>query len=275
VDVSAQNALVSSAPSATSGTAAQWNTWFSTLVGGTVKVGIANPDSDPAGYRGWLTLELADENYNLGTGGTDTVGCTYTPPFTSTNLCVYEQSEDTSASPTVTAPGNWIPLYTHDLYFVNSGSLLTGAHAAALVGPLETGTLNFLFMYKSLAVSSGLSYISLPTAVNLGSTTAPTDPYNGVEYISPTGLTTQSGGVIELFLTVPTDSTNIAASNAYVQYVVSNYKTLLANYAISPLTSPALFVESGTVVVPTGVQNAITGYSGCATLSACTTTASF
>ncbi len=283
----AQATIVSDATTASGASGAtainDWDTFFTALVSSpTVKVGIANPDSDPAGYRGWLVLELADANYHLQTtptAGVDTVPCTATTPFTVATPCIYEQSEDTSATPTLTAPGNWIPYYTHELYFTNSGSCYCqAAHAAAIIGPLQAGSVNFLFMYKSLAVSSGLSYISLPTAINLASTTAPTSPnypYNGVEYISPTGLTTQLGGVIELFLTVPTDSTNTAASNSYVAYVLTNYKTLLASYAVAPLGNPQLFLETSGTTFPTVISNAVTGYSACSTITACETVATF
>ncbi|MDA4121143.1 MAG: substrate-binding domain-containing protein [Thaumarchaeota archaeon] len=40
-----------------------WKTFFSDLTSGSVKVGISNPNTDPAGYRAWIVLEAAGQVY--------------------------------------------------------------------------------------------------------------------------------------------------------------------------------------------------------------------
>jgi len=45
---------------ATNATSA-WNSFFVDLTAGSVKVGISNPNTDPAGYRGWMVLEAAGQ----------------------------------------------------------------------------------------------------------------------------------------------------------------------------------------------------------------------
>lgn len=42
----------------------QYNSAFTSLTSGDVKVGIANPNSDPAGFRGWLVLEMAGYTFH-------------------------------------------------------------------------------------------------------------------------------------------------------------------------------------------------------------------
>ncbi len=44
---------------AASDSTSDWNTAFASLTSGNVKVGIADPNADPAGARGWLVLEAA------------------------------------------------------------------------------------------------------------------------------------------------------------------------------------------------------------------------
>jgi molybdate/tungstate transport system substrate-binding protein len=43
-----------------------WNALFTALTSGSIKVGISNPVSDPAGLRGWLVLEAAGDLYSGG-----------------------------------------------------------------------------------------------------------------------------------------------------------------------------------------------------------------
>jgi molybdate/tungstate transport system substrate-binding protein len=46
-----------------SNTTADWNSFYTSLTSGSVKIGISNPVSDPAGLRGWLVLEAAGYLY--------------------------------------------------------------------------------------------------------------------------------------------------------------------------------------------------------------------
>jgi molybdate/tungstate transport system substrate-binding protein len=46
-----------------SNSSADWTAFFNALSSGNVKVGISNPNADPAGYRGWLVLEAAGGAY--------------------------------------------------------------------------------------------------------------------------------------------------------------------------------------------------------------------
>jgi molybdate/tungstate transport system substrate-binding protein len=47
-------------------TTSAWYTFFNYLTSGRFKVGISNPDDDPGGLRGWLSLELAGLEYASG-----------------------------------------------------------------------------------------------------------------------------------------------------------------------------------------------------------------
>jgi molybdate/tungstate transport system substrate-binding protein len=46
-----------------SNASSDWNSFFTDLTSGSVKVGISNPNTDPAGYRGWMVLEAAGKAY--------------------------------------------------------------------------------------------------------------------------------------------------------------------------------------------------------------------
>lgn len=64
---SAATTLISEGQSAaSSNTTAAWNTFFTGLTTGSLKIGISQPSADPGGLRGWLVLELAGLLYANG-----------------------------------------------------------------------------------------------------------------------------------------------------------------------------------------------------------------
>ncbi len=127
-----------------------------------------------------------------------------------------------------------------DAYFtslVNARANLTGSHAAALVAPLESGQIQFLFIYKSAAVSDHLGYLQLDRHVNLG------DPalgayYSMFSYKDSAGVNV--GSPIVLCITVPLSSVNTAEAMLFVQYVVSHAGTL-SLYGLQPFSQARLY----------------------------------
>ena len=180
-----------------------WYNFFYNVTSGNVKVGIANPNADPAGYRAWIVLEAAGQTY-----------------------------------------ANNSSFFANRL-LANQGNT-TAASAADLVSPLETGQIQFLFIYRSAAIAHNLNYLQLPDQINLGS-------YHYSHYYSQFTYTlakgVEKGSVIALWITVPVDSTDPADSIQFVVFVVKNSPTLLAPYGLVPLT-PARLYNSTTVPAP-------------------------
>ncbi|MDG7016316.1 MAG: substrate-binding domain-containing protein, partial [Nitrososphaerota archaeon] len=159
---------------AASNTTSDWKAFFTDLTSGAVKVGISNPNSDPAGFRGWMVLEAAGQDY----------------------------------------AGN--SSYFTDMMLHNKGNY-TASSAADLVAPLQSGQVQFLFMYRSGAVSDKLQSLVLPNQVNLG------DPalaglYSQLTYTTSSGV--ETGGPIFLFVTVPRTSVETAYALRFVVYIV-------------------------------------------------------
>jgi molybdate/tungstate transport system substrate-binding protein len=207
-NVSLQNSAASAAVAAynsavASNTTAAWNNFFSMITSGSVKVGISNPNADPAGYRGWIVLEAAGQAY--------------------ANASSFFENRMLS----------------------NNGNV-TASSAADLVGPLETGQIQFLFIYKSAAIAHKLNYLQLPDQVNLGNPKY-AKFYSKFSYQLANGV--EKGGVIALFITVPADSTDTTDSLQFVVFVVKNSPTLLASYGLIPLT-PARLYNSTTIPQP-------------------------
>ena len=103
--------------------------WIDVLSRDDVYIGRSDPDADPCGYRTLLTLKLAEKYY--GQAGRDD-----------------------------------LKLLT-DKILTRSGRFLRPKEVD-LLALLETGAVDYIFLYKSVAVQHNLEFLSLPAAINLG-----------------------------------------------------------------------------------------------------------
>jgi len=120
---------------------------------------------------------------------------------------------------------------------LQSDANVTGTNAAALVAPLQGGQIQFLFIYKSAAVSDGLKFLTLDPHVNLGSPSLGSF-YSQFSYADSAGKT--AGAPIVLCVTVPLSSVNTAEALQFVQYVVQNAKGLSA-FGLQPFSAALLY----------------------------------
>ena len=174
---------------------ADWNSFFTSLTSGGVKVGISNPVSDPAGLRGWLVLEAAG---HLNASG----------------------DQEAYASSLIGAKAN-----------------VTGADAAALMASLQSGQIQFLFIYKSAAISHHLGYLALDRHLNLS------DPnlasyYSQFKYSDSAG--TSAASPIVLVVTVPSGSLSQTEALEFVGYLVRNAASL-EPYGLEVFTQARLY----------------------------------
>ncbi|HVC27735.1 MAG TPA: substrate-binding domain-containing protein [Nitrososphaerales archaeon] len=192
-----------------SNSTSDWNNFYTSLVGGKVKVGISAPAQDPAGLRAWIVLEAAGYLYSGG-------------------------NQQTYASALLKDQGN-----------------TTAASAADLVAPLQAGDIQFLFTYKSAAISNRLNYIVLNSHVNLG-TPRLGSFYSRFSYTDSAGVT--AGAPIVICITIPLGVANSAEALQFVEYVVQNAKTL-STFGLAPL-SPTLLYEN--TPPPVAIQQLVT-----------------
>ncbi len=186
--------LAAGSAASSSNTTRAWYDFFANLTSGSVKVGIANPNADPAGYRGWIVLEAA--------------GLTYASNST---------------------------YFANRMTFNNAN--VTGASAANLVAPLQTGNIDFLFIYKSAAISHNLNYVSLEKQINLGDAKLG-QYYSKFSYTTTGGV--QKGAAIVLFVTVPLNATQTQTALDFVVYVVQHAQSM-ASYGLSVFSPPTLY----------------------------------
>lgn len=164
------------------------------LTSGKVKVGISDPLTDPAGYRGWLSLQVAGK--------------------------ILENNTSYYSSRLISNSGN-----------------VTASSAADLVAPLETGEIQFLFIYRSAAIAKEIPYLNLSNQTNFG------DPglsgyysnfnlnYSGTEF---------TGGAIYLLISVPANEPYYNLSMNFTLYVIE-HNSLMIPYGLAPLTHCILY----------------------------------
>lgn len=128
---------------------------------------------------------------------------------------------------------------------------VTAASAADLVAPLQAGDIQFLFTYKSAAVSNDLPFITLDSHVNLG-TASLGSFYSKFSYTDSAGTT--KGAPIVISVTIPKSAVNTAEALQFVQYVVQNAKSL-STFGVVPL-SPCVIYESSSP--PAAIQQLVT-----------------
>ena len=120
---------------------------------------------------------------------------------------------------------------------VSDDANVTGMSASDLVSPLEEGQIQFLFIYKSAAVSDGLPFISLEGHVNFGSPGLGSF-YSKFSYTDSAGTT--AGTAIILCVTVPASSVDTAEALQFTQYVIQNAGTL-SSYGLAPFKVATLY----------------------------------
>jgi len=182
-----------------------YNDAFENLTSGKVKVGISDPNSDPAGLRAWISLEIAGDLYH---------------------------GENKN--------------YFVDMMTTNHGNV-SASSAADLVSPLETGNIQFLYIYRSAAIAKGLSFIQLPPELNLGCESL-ADFYLGFNYILTTGVV--NGSPIFLYISALANNTNTESANGFVTYVIGNNSNL-SEFGLVPLKTSLLFTN---VPVPSWLE---------------------
>jgi molybdate/tungstate transport system substrate-binding protein len=156
---------------------------FANLTSGNFKVGISDPNKDPAGLRAMISLEIAGYLYHNG------------------NLSFYLERMQ------------------------SDGAIASASSAAELVAPLEQGSISFLYIYKSSAISQGLGYIELPQDLNFGNYSLASF-YSKFSYNTATGY--QAGSPVFLYVSALANDSFPSEAMKFVCYVINNSAQMAA-----------------------------------------------
>jgi molybdate/tungstate transport system substrate-binding protein len=123
--------------------------WFSVLMRPDVVFGFPNPMVDALGYRALITMQLAETYYGNNRIFYDLITRNFDPPVSS----LPSDGNYTIVVPEVQQP---------------KANVILRASSIQLIPLLETGSVDYCFLYMSNAKQYGLQYVEFPDEFNLG-----------------------------------------------------------------------------------------------------------
>jgi tungstate transport system substrate-binding protein len=142
--------------------------WYTILEKPDVTYAISDPTTDPAGYRSLMTIALAERKY-----GDNTIFATLVKPYSKMTLSF----DGTKRTIDATNPSP-------------DGKKLTITKTGPDIAPLlKANKVDYAFEYSSVAIQSGLKYITLPVEIDLSNTDM-SKTYSSALVIRPSGATT-------------------------------------------------------------------------------------
>jgi molybdate/tungstate transport system substrate-binding protein len=173
-----------------------------------VKVGHSNPNMDPCGYRSMLVTKLAEDFYKQ--------------------------------------PGLFDKLFGYGEEYTNgeedTNKVIVRPKETDLLGLIEAGVYDYLYIYKSVAEQHGLKYVTLPEAVSLKSADLANDYKKATFNINgkkPGTWITKKGGPMVYGVTVAENSVSPVNKDGAVKFV---------NFLLSP-EGQAIMVKNGQGVI--------------------------
>jgi len=185
--------------------------WYEILARKDVKFGFSDPVLDACGYRTLMLIQLAEGYYNNRTIFETLISKNFNPTF-------FVESDEGDSNYTIYVPQKVNPK-TDKVVIRRSSILLTPL--------IETNSIDYGFIYLSVAKQHGLNYIKLPPEINLGSE-GQTDNYKKVrvefqfhrfEYIP--AVKTRIGLPIEYALTIPNNTPHKKVAIEFVEFLLS------------------------------------------------------
>jgi molybdate/tungstate transport system substrate-binding protein len=150
------------------------NNWYNILLKDNVKVGHSNPNLDPCGYRSILVVKLAEKYYKINNYYNQLLNYGDS----------YENGEE------------------------NRSKIIVRPKETDLLGLLESGIIDYLFIYKSVAIQHNLKYVKLPNEIALNDINF-SDFYSTVNFnitgSKPSNFITVTGKPIVYGITIPED----------------------------------------------------------------------
>ncbi len=194
--------------------------WYKILEKPDVRIGFSNPNDDPCGYRAQMVMELASLYYGK-------------PIY-------HRLVEENSNMRFVDENGTYVLKMppTTELK-VNTSKIKMRSMEMSLIGLLQSGDVDYVFLYRSVAKQFGLKYVELPPQINLGSKKYEKF-YSKVEVVLANGKAIRGKPII-YGLTIPKNAPHKKLAIDFVEMVLKN---------------PDVFKELGqTPIVPALVDN--------------------
>ncbi len=193
--------------------------WYQVLNRDGVRYAISNPNTDPAGYRSLMTIQLAERIYGDG---------------------IFNSLIGTHSGITRTFADG---IYTIDATkpSPDNKTFFIGQSGPDVVSMLKNGTVDYAFEYSSVAIQNGLPYISLPADIDLSSSNNSAKYATvKVKHVSGNTNATETGIPIIYGITVPTVSRQPDLAKDFIRLL------------LSPQGQQILIADGQTPIVPAG-----------------------
>jgi molybdate/tungstate transport system substrate-binding protein len=188
--------------------------WYKILNRSDVKIGFSNPNDDPCGYRSQMVMQLSEDYYNNSAIYDDLV---------LKNIKDFKVKEEN---------GTYVIMVPKNIDNINTSKIFMRSKETDLLAPLESGSYDYLFIYKSVANQHHLRYIELPKEINLGYYQY-SNYYSKVHVITGDN-NTKIGKPIVYGITVPKNAEHKKEGIAFVKMILEH---------------PEIFENSGQPVV--------------------------
>lgn len=190
--------------------------WLDIISRPEVKVGAADPNKDPAGYRSLMVLALS-----------------YLQKGDKRALEMLEKIGNVEADDTVVIDvSHGIPEGT--------GNFIFREKSVDLIALLETGVLDYAFEYRNVAIAHGLKFVELPKEVDLSDPKL--DGLYGKVSVKILGagneVFTLQAKAITYGLTIPNVAENVDGARKFIELVLS--KDILERNGFKPLEKPII-----------------------------------
>ncbi len=174
--------------------------WYEVLNTPDVKYVISDPNTDPAGYRAVMAVQLAERVYGVDTIFSSLLG---------SHSKMTQTFADGKYTIDVTKPAP-------------DGKLIIGTSGPNVVTILKEGKADYAIEYSSVAIQNGLPYIELPVGMDLSSQEyADTYATVKVKRVSGTTTATETATPIIYAVTVPLNARSPDLGLEYVKILVS------------------------------------------------------
>ncbi len=190
--------------------------WHKILLEPDVKIGFPNPLIDALGYRSLMVVQLIEKYYNQ---------TNYFKNLVSDNFEVAFKTVELADKTVIFVPEIIEPL---------NDKISFRASSVQLIPLLESGSVDYCFLYRSNAEQYGLNYLELPEEMNMGNSEFD-DIYDNVmiryqhQRFSSIGVD-RFGGTIYYGLTIPVDALNPELAEDFIKYLlIGEGKTIFKN----------------------------------------------
>jgi molybdate/tungstate transport system substrate-binding protein len=209
--------------------------WHSIIARADVKIGLANPQLDALGYRALMTIQLAQNYYNNTNLFHTVITENMNPPINS----IPNGTDYTITVPEVQEP--------------RGDKLTLRASEVDLIGLLQSGYIDYCFIYLSNAKQYNFNYVTLPDEVNMGNAQHQSN-YERIhvvydhERFSSISLD-RTGETIYYGLTIPANAHNPELAEEFIKFILDGQGKADFENCYHPVFTPS-FTDNFQAVPP-------------------------